>query len=65
MHILFILAPMGLWSPLEKMWEGIQFFFFYFSAGIGAALDHTGVNYYYFNPKGLDALVSTGIPRSR
>jgi membrane associated rhomboid family serine protease len=42
----------GLWafgSPLEKMWGKNKFIFFYFSAGIGAGIIYTLVNYYQFN----------------
>ena len=49
-HILFNMY--GLWafgSPLEKMWGKNKFMFFYFSAGIGAGLIYTLVNYYQFN----------------
>ncbi len=49
-HILFNMY--GLWafgSPLEKMWGKNKFIFFYFSAGIGAGLVYTLVNYYQFN----------------
>ena len=49
-HILFNMY--GLWafgSPLEQMWGRNKFLFFYFSAGIGAALIYTLVNYYQFN----------------
>lgn len=49
-HILFNMY--GLWafgSPLEKMWGKNKFIFFYFSAGIGAGLIYTLVNYYQFN----------------
>ena len=49
-HILFNMY--GLWafgSPLEKMWGKHKFIFFYFSAGIGAGLIYTLVNYYQFN----------------
>jgi membrane associated rhomboid family serine protease len=45
------------------MWGRNKFFFFYFSAGIGAALIHTGVNYYHFNA-GISALVDAGISES-
>lgn len=48
MHILFNMY--GLWafgSPLEQMWGRNKFFFFYFSAGLGAALLHTIFNYYF------------------
>ncbi len=49
-HILFNMY--GLWafgSPLEQMWGKNKFLFFYFSAGIGAGLIYTFVNYYQFN----------------
>ncbi len=65
MHIVFNMY--GLWafgSPLERMWGRNKFLFFYFSAGLGAALLHTAANYYFFN-QGLDALVATGIPENQ
>ncbi|MGJ8745638.1 rhomboid family intramembrane serine protease [Polaribacter sp.] len=49
-HILFNMY--GLWAfgtPLEKMWGRKKFLFFFFSAGIGAGLIYTMVNYYQFN----------------
>jgi membrane associated rhomboid family serine protease len=49
-HILFNMY--GLWafgSPLEQMWGRKKFLFFYFSAGLGAGLIYTLVNYYQFN----------------
>ena len=49
-HILFNMY--GLWAfgtPLEQMWGKKKFFFFYFSAGIGAGLIYALVNYYQFN----------------
>ncbi|WP_397446805.1 rhomboid family intramembrane serine protease [Polaribacter sp. R77954] len=49
-HILFNMY--GLWAfgtPLEQMWGKKKFLFFYFSAGIGAGLIYTLVNYYQFN----------------
>ena len=49
-HILFNMY--GLWAfgtPLEQMWGRNKFIFFYFSAGIGAGLIYTLVNYYHFN----------------
>jgi membrane associated rhomboid family serine protease len=61
-HILFNMY--GLWafgSPLERMWGRNKFLFFYFSAGIGAAILHTVANYYGFQ-RGFQALVETGIP---
>ena len=60
MHILFnMYALWAFGSPLERMWGRNKFLFFYFSAGLGAALIHTGVNYYYFS-QGIDALVNSG-----
>ncbi len=52
-------GPLG--SPLEQMWGRNKFLFFYFSAGIGAGLIYTAVNYYQFN--GIyNELVSLGMP---
>ena len=61
MHILFnMYALWAFGSPLEQMWGKNRFFFFYFSAGIGAALIHSGVNYYYFN-EGFQAVLNAGV----
>ncbi len=50
MHILFnMYALWAFGSPLEQMWGKNKFLFFYFSAGIGAGLIYTGVNYFQFN----------------
>ncbi|WP_139958131.1 rhomboid family intramembrane serine protease [Flavicella sediminum] len=49
-HILFNMY--GLWAfgtPLEQMWGKNKFIFFYFSAGLGAGLIYTAVNYFQFN----------------
>jgi len=47
MHILFnMYALWAFGSPLEQIWGRNKFLFFYFSAGLGAALIHTLVNYY-------------------
>lgn len=49
-HLLFNMY--GLWAfgtPLERMWGKNKFLFFYFSAGIGAGIIYTLVNYYQFN----------------
>ncbi|UAM99251.1 rhomboid family intramembrane serine protease [Polaribacter litorisediminis] len=49
-HILFNMY--GLWAfgtPLEQMWGKKKFVFFYFSAGLGAGIIYTLVNYYQFN----------------
>ncbi|UWX56013.1 rhomboid family intramembrane serine protease [Maribacter litopenaei] len=64
MHILFnMYALYAFGTPLERMWGRNKFLFFYFSAGLGAALLHTGVNYYYFQ-EGLNAIVSSGVSES-
>ncbi|CAL2091577.1 rhomboid family intramembrane serine protease [Tenacibaculum sp. 190524A05c] len=60
-HILFNMY--GLWAfgtPLEQMWGKNKFLFFYFSAGIGAGLIYTFVNYYQFNDI-YQQLISSGI----
>jgi membrane associated rhomboid family serine protease len=47
MHILFnMYALWAFGTPLEMRWGRKKFLFFYFSAGLGAALIHTLVNYY-------------------
>jgi membrane associated rhomboid family serine protease len=63
-HILFNMY--GLWAfgtPLEQMWGKKKFIFFYFSAGIGAGLIYTLVNYYQFNDT-YQQLLSFGISAS-
>ena len=61
MHILFnMYALWAFGSPLEQMWGKNKFLFFYFSAGIGAALIHTAVNYYYFS-QGMEVLLNSGL----
>lgn len=63
-HILFNMY--GLWAfgtPLEQMWGRKKFLFFYFSAGLGAGLIYTLVNYYQFNAA-LDTLMSSGISQN-
>ena len=60
-HILFNMY--GLWAfgtPMEQMWGKQRFFFFYFSAGIGAGLIYTLVNYYQFNGV-YEQLLSLGL----
>jgi len=63
-HILFNMY--GLWAfgtPLEQMWGKKKFVFFYFSAGIGAGVIYTLVNYYQFN--GIyDQLIGLGLNAS-
>jgi membrane associated rhomboid family serine protease len=65
MHILFnMYALWAFGTPLERMWGKNKFLFFYFSAGLGSALLHTGVNYYFFN-EGLNALESAGVAKAQ
>jgi len=46
-HILFnMYALWAFGTPLEMRWGRNKFLFFYFSAGLGAALIHSLVNYY-------------------
>src|SRR5690554_12578 len=59
-HILFnMYALWAFGTPLEQMWGRKKFIFFYFSAGLGAALIHSLVNYYHFN-SGLELLLAEG-----
>ena len=63
-HILFNMY--GLWAfgtPLEQMWGKKKFLFFYFSAGLGAGIIYTLVNYYQFN-EALETLVNSGISQN-
>lgn len=47
MHIFFnMFALYSFGSALEHFWGGKKFLFFYISCGLGAALLHTGVNYF-------------------
>lgn len=60
MHILFnMYALWAFGTPMEQMWGRNKFVFFYFSAGLGAALIHILVNYYHFN-SGLQVLLGHG-----
>jgi len=61
MHILFnMYALWAFGSPLEQMWGRNKFLFFYFSAGLGAGLIYTGVNYFQFNSIFND-LINSGL----
>ena len=61
MHILFnMYALWAFGSPIEQMLGKNRFIFFYFSAGIGAAIIHSLVNYYHFQV-GYSELISAGI----
>lgn len=60
-HILFnMYALWAFGSPLEQMWGSKKFLFFYFSAGLGAAMIYTGVNYFLYNNI-YNQLISSGI----
>ncbi len=60
-HIIFnMYALWAFGSPLEMQWGRNKFLFFYFSAGLGAALIHSLVNYFQFHA-GYDALVQLGM----
>ena len=64
MHILFNMY--ALWAfgcPLEQMWGRNKFIFFYFSAGLGAGLIYTAVNYFQFNSIHND-LINLGLQTS-
>jgi membrane associated rhomboid family serine protease len=64
MHILFnMFALYSFGSALEHFWGGKKFLFFYISCGLGAALLHTGVNYYYFQ-EGINTLTANGFVKS-
>ncbi|WP_029037027.1 rhomboid family intramembrane serine protease [Salinimicrobium xinjiangense] len=59
-HILFnMYALWAFGSPIEQVLGKNRFLFFYFSAGIGAAILHTLVNYYHFQA-GYSALLDAG-----
>ena len=49
-HILFNMYGLyAFGTPLEQMWGKNKFIFFYFSAGLGAGIIYSLVNYYQFN----------------
>lgn len=64
-HILFnMYALWAFGSPLEMRWGRQKFLFFYFSAGFGAAIIHTLVNYYYVH-EGMDMLMQAGMDKAQ
>lgn len=64
-HILFnMYALWAFGTPLEMRWGREKFLFFYFSAGLGAALIHTLSNY-YFVQEGFNALLNAGLEQSQ
>ena len=61
MHLLFNMY--ALWAfggPLEAQWGRDKFLFFYFSAGLGAALIHSLVNWYHV-AQGVEVLMGMGM----
>jgi membrane associated rhomboid family serine protease len=63
-HILFnMFALYSFGSALEHFWGGKKFLFFYISCGLGAALLHTGVNYYFFQ-EGINTLTANGFTKT-
>ncbi|MBE0391032.1 membrane associated rhomboid family serine protease [Flavobacterium sp. 7E] len=64
MHIFFnMFALYSFGSVLENIWGTKKFVFFYISCGLGAALLHTGVNYYFFN-ESLNTLIANGFSKT-
>jgi len=60
MHIFFNMYALWMFgSAIENVLGQKRFLFFYFSAGLGAALIHTLVNYYHFNAVS-DIIMSLG-----
>ncbi len=65
MHIVFnMYALWAFGTPLERIWGRNKFLFFYFSAGLGSAALHSGVNFYLFN-EGISALEGAGIAKTQ
>jgi membrane associated rhomboid family serine protease len=61
MHILFnMYALWAFGSPIENYLGKNKFIFFYFSAGIGAAIIHTLVNYFAYQ-SGFNSLLDAGM----
>ncbi len=61
-HILFnMFALVSFGSALEHFWGPKKFIFFYISCGLGAALLHTGFNYFQYQ-HALEALQNAHIP---
>jgi membrane associated rhomboid family serine protease len=64
MHIFFnMFALYSFGSALEHVWGSKKFLFFYISCGLGAALVHTGINYYSFN-EAINTLVANGFTKA-
>ncbi|UQD56244.1 rhomboid family intramembrane serine protease [Flavobacterium sp. K5-23] len=64
MHIFFnMFALYSFGSALEQVWGSKKFLFFYISCGLGAALVHTGINYYSFN-EAVNTLMANGFTKA-
>lgn len=64
MHIFFnMFALYSFGSALESIWGSKKFLFFYISCGLGAALLHTGINYYYYQD-GINSLMGQGFSKT-
>src|SRR5690554_7009817 len=62
-HILFnMFALYSFGSVLEHYWGGKKFILFYILCGLGAAVLHTGVNYWQFHD-GLNTLMANGFKK--
>lgn len=63
-HLLFnMFALYSFGSALEHFWGGKKFLFFYISCGLGAALLHTGVNFYFFQDS-ITTLIANGFNKA-
>lgn len=64
MHIAFnMFALFSFGSTLEQFWGGKKFLFFYISCGLGAAILHSAVNYYFFQDT-MNTLVANGFSKA-
>ncbi|AXB55262.1 rhomboid family intramembrane serine protease [Flavobacterium fluviale] len=65
MHIAFnMFALVSFGSALEHFWGGKKFIFFYISCGLGSALLHTLVNYYFFQDT-MSTLTANGFNKTQ
>ena len=61
MHIFFnMFALISFGSALEHSWGAKEFLFLYLSCGLGAAITHSGVNYYHFHDA-QNFLIQSGV----
>ncbi|WP_281231991.1 rhomboid family intramembrane serine protease [Flavobacterium gelatinilyticum] len=64
LHIAFnMFALVSFGSALEHFWGGKKFLFFYISCGLGSALLHTAVNYYFFEDT-ISTLTANGFHKA-